>query len=176
MAVGGRYIANALSAGKKAATRQLNPDGSKSLLFESTPHMCANQWHNDSYYGFFLSPSAEMPPQVDHTLRYYDGGFEETMDRREASLILGCRESACQEQIMDRYRNLIRVNHPDMGGSPYLAGKINDAKNILYSRARSDPEWVKSRKRRAEREAKRKEMEENPPGKVDIEKKWRGCL
>ena len=112
-----------------------------------------------------------MPPQVDHTLLYYDVGFEETMDRREASLIRGCRESACQEQIMDRYRNLIRVNHPDMGGSPYLAGKINDAKNILYSRARSDPEWVKSRKRRAEREAKRKEMEENPPGKVDIEKK-----
>ena len=43
MAVGGRYIANALSAGKKAATRQLNPDGSKSLFFACKLHMCTNQ-------------------------------------------------------------------------------------------------------------------------------------
>jgi hypothetical protein len=115
----------------------------------------------------FTIPTApiEVPKIVDHSLSYYEGGFEEPMDRREASLILGCRETACQEQIMERYRLLIRSNHPDMGGSPYIAGKINDAKNLLYSRARSDPEWVRSRKRRAERAARKKEIEEN--GGVD---------
>eukprot|EP00611_Tribonema_gayanum_P020482 TRINITY_DN3746_c0_g1_i1.p1 TRINITY_DN3746_c0_g1~~TRINITY_DN3746_c0_g1_i1.p1 ORF type:complete len:240 (-),score=66.48 TRINITY_DN3746_c0_g1_i1:95-814(-) len=63
--------------------------------------------------------------------RFYDGGFEETMTRREAALILGVRESASPQRIKDAHRRILMLNHPDRGGSTYMAGKINAAKEIL---------------------------------------------
>ena len=62
---------------------------------------------------------------------FYRGGFKSSMDIQEASLILGCRRVADKEKIMKRYRDLMKMNHPDMGGSLYLAAKINEAKQIL---------------------------------------------
>jgi DnaJ family protein C protein 19 len=36
--------------------------------------------------------------------RYYDGGFESKMSRREAALVLGVRESATSSRIKDAHR------------------------------------------------------------------------
>jgi hypothetical protein len=36
--------------------------------------------------------------------RFYDGGFEDAMTRREAALILGVRESATPQRIKDAHR------------------------------------------------------------------------
>lgn len=63
--------------------------------------------------------------------RFYKGGFEEKMTRREAALILGVRESATPERVRERHRKMLMLNHPDMGGSTFLAGKINEAKDFL---------------------------------------------
>ena len=62
---------------------------------------------------------------------FYRGGFKSSMDIQEASLILGCRRVADKEKIMKRYRDVMKMNHPDMGGSLYIASKINEAKQIL---------------------------------------------
>ena len=62
---------------------------------------------------------------------FYQGGFEDTMTKREAALILGVRESSSREKIREAHRHLSRVTHPDTGGSPYLAVKINEAKDLL---------------------------------------------
>ena len=62
---------------------------------------------------------------------FYEGGFEEAMTRREAALILGVRESATREKVREAHRRLALANHPDTGGSPYLAQKINEAKDVL---------------------------------------------
>ena len=62
---------------------------------------------------------------------FYHGGFEDKMTRREAALTLGVRESASAERIKEAHRRILRINHPDMGGSTYLAFKVNEAKELL---------------------------------------------
>jgi DnaJ family protein C protein 19 len=63
--------------------------------------------------------------------KYYEGGFEDTMTKREAALILGVRESSNARRIKDAHRKLLILNHPDTGGSTYISGKLNDAKELL---------------------------------------------
>jgi hypothetical protein len=62
---------------------------------------------------------------------YYEGGFEDKMTKREAALILGVRESTTGDRIKDAHRRILLLNHPDRGGSAYVAAKINEAKDML---------------------------------------------
>ncbi|KAG8197160.1 hypothetical protein JTE90_011320 [Oedothorax gibbosus] len=63
--------------------------------------------------------------------RYYKGGFDAKMTRREAGLILGVSPSASKLKIKDAHKRIMLLNHPDRGGSPYLATKINEAKDMF---------------------------------------------
>ncbi|KAF2150967.1 hypothetical protein K461DRAFT_164127 [Myriangium duriaei CBS 260.36] len=63
---------------------------------------------------------------------FYKGGFESKMSRREAALILETSERGLTKDIIRRkHRQMMLLNHPDRGGSPYLATKINEAKEFL---------------------------------------------
>ncbi|XP_072253725.1 dnaJ homolog subfamily C member 15 [Leuresthes tenuis] len=62
---------------------------------------------------------------------YYKGGFEQKMSRREASLILGISPACTKSKVREAHRKIMVLNHPDKGGSPYLAAKINEAKDLL---------------------------------------------
>lgn len=54
------------------------------------------------------------------------------MTKREASLILELSErTLTKEKIRKNHRALMLLNHPDRGGSPYLASKVNEAKEFL---------------------------------------------
>ncbi|XP_041662454.1 dnaJ homolog subfamily C member 15 [Cheilinus undulatus] len=67
---------------------------------------------------------------------YYKGGFEQKMSRREASLVLGISPTTTKTKVREAHRRIMILNHPDKGGSPYLAAKINEAKDILDKESR----------------------------------------
>jgi len=57
--------------------------------------------------------------------------FEAQMSVAEARAILNLQSFASERQIKQAHRLLMTLNHPDVGGSPYLASKINEAKEVL---------------------------------------------
>ncbi|KAG4072134.1 hypothetical protein HA402_015633 [Bradysia odoriphaga] len=63
--------------------------------------------------------------------KYYKGGFDPKMNKREAALILGVSPSAPKGKVKDAHKKVMLLNHPDRGGSPYLASKINEAKDFM---------------------------------------------
>jgi DnaJ-class molecular chaperone len=53
------------------------------------------------------------------------------MVREEALQILGLKDGASEDEIRAAYRRLMSRLHPDMGGTDYLAAKVNMAKDML---------------------------------------------
>ncbi|CCH60160.1 hypothetical protein TBLA_0C03580 [Henningerozyma blattae CBS 6284] len=66
---------------------------------------------------------------------FLKGGFEPKMNSKEALQILNLREQNLdKKKLKEVHRRIMLANHPDKGGSPYLATKINEAKDLLERR------------------------------------------
>ncbi|WWC70254.1 uncharacterized protein I206_104204 [Kwoniella pini CBS 10737] len=63
--------------------------------------------------------------------KFLKGGFKGKMDKAEALQVLGLKDPITSNKLKDAHRRLMLANHPDRGGSPYLAGKVNEAKGLL---------------------------------------------
>jgi hypothetical protein len=57
------------------------------------------------------------------------------MTREEALRVLGLREGASRDAVIQAHRSLIKKVHPDHGGSDLLAQQVNEAKRILQTDA-----------------------------------------
>ncbi|KAK4772970.1 hypothetical protein SAY87_027989 [Trapa incisa] len=71
------------------------------------------------------------PPKL---RKFYEGGFQPIMNKREAALILGVRERTPADKVREAHRRVMVANHPDAGGSHYLASKINEAKDVMLGK------------------------------------------
>ncbi|CAH0770820.1 unnamed protein product [Bemisia tabaci] len=83
-----------------------------------------------------LNEAMKAIPNIDpktYSNRYYKGGFEPKMSKREASLILGVSPTSSKSKVKEAHKRIMSLNHPDRGGSPYIAAKINEAKDYLDS-------------------------------------------
>ncbi len=52
----------------------------------------------------------------------------------EAYKILGLKKNASISEVKEKYKKMIKYNHPDRGGSEYISSLINEAKNKLVSK------------------------------------------
>lgn len=55
------------------------------------------------------------------------------MDAAQAQQILGLEPDATADEIRAAHKRLINKNHPDKGGSEYLASQINEARDVLLA-------------------------------------------
>ena len=49
----------------------------------------------------------------------------------------GVSPSSNKDRVRDAHKKVMLLNHPDRGGSPYMATKINEAKEYLDSGGRT---------------------------------------
>ena len=56
------------------------------------------------------------------------------MGRAEALSVLGLQDPVSESDVREAWVRLMRVAHPDGGGSDWLAARVNQAKDVLLGR------------------------------------------
>jgi DnaJ family protein C protein 19 len=79
------------------------------------------RWHQGGSGFGFTGPAGTPPPRRQGS----------AMSRSEAYEVLGLKTGASPDEIHAAHRKLMRMAHPDAGGSDWLASRINQARDVL---------------------------------------------
>ncbi|CAH6719017.1 mitochondrial import inner membrane translocase subunit TIM14 [[Candida] jaroonii] len=119
--------------------RKQAPEGSAEWYFDqATNWMGDHPWITGiGLFGFAYAASglikSKQPGYNGKT--FVKGAFGQKMTAKEALQILNLKESnLSQLKLKEQHRKLMLSNHPDKGGSPFLATKVNEAKDFLEKR------------------------------------------
>lgn len=66
-------------------------------------------------------------------INFHKGGFEPKMTVPEAMMILEIKhfDTLTADNLRKQHRHVMINNHPDKGGSSYIAMKVNEARDVL---------------------------------------------
>ncbi|CCH45835.1 Mitochondrial import inner membrane translocase subunit TIM14 [Wickerhamomyces ciferrii] len=113
--------------------------GSIDYYFDQTLTTMGNHPILTGVGGFFLAyfiagRFKSSQPGIDGKA-FYKGGFGPKMSAKEALQILNLKETTLtKKKLKETHRRIMLANHPDKGGSPFVATKINEAKDFLEKR------------------------------------------
>ena len=107
----GRRLADLAQAELMALAAELAGDAQSAALLESYLERVHPAWRQ-------AASGAAAPPAGQ-------------MTADEARAVLGVGPQAGPDEIREAHRRLLKKMHPDVGGSDYLAAKINQAKDLL---------------------------------------------
>jgi hypothetical protein len=85
------------------------------------------------------------------------------MSESEALEVLGLCPNADPAEVNEAHRRLMQLIHPDRGGSPYLAVKVNQAKDMLLNRFRPQSDLSASARPRKTRRRDRDQPDLSEP-------------
>lgn len=119
--------------------RKQAPEGSAEWYFDQgTEWMGQHPWMTG--FGalgvvYFLSGFVKTRQPNLNGKAFVKGTFGTKMSASEALQILNLKESTLSKaRLKEHHRKLMMANHPDKGGSSYLATKVNEAKDFLEKR------------------------------------------
>ncbi|MCX8569364.1 MULTISPECIES: DnaJ domain-containing protein [Hyphomicrobiales] len=115
----GKALASLGLAELKALFRELSGDPESLQLLETYLDGRFPVWREDT------------KPDGDHRQRVAPGSG--AMTKEEAYKVLGLEAGAAAADVRKAHRRLIQRLHPDLGGSSFLAARINEAKDVLLS-------------------------------------------
>lgn len=112
----GRRLSELSQAQAGALWREVQGDADSARVLESWLDRAWPDWR---------PPDQEPPPPA----------AASAMSEEEARAVLGVGPGAGEEEIRAAHRRLMMANHPDHGGSTWIASRINQAKDLLLKAA-----------------------------------------
>jgi hypothetical protein len=121
-------LAGEVLAGQFQGARldQLSADQLRALLAECEPADAQSARLLETYLDRVHANWREQARSEDRS-----AGADTRMTREEAWQVLGLEPGASPDEIRAAHRRLMTKLHPDLGGSNYLASKINAARDML---------------------------------------------
>ncbi len=116
----GRVLARISATDLAVLRREISQDGNSVMLLDAYLDSRLPGWREDLKFDPRAGAGSAARPGE--------------MTEQEAHEILGLEAGATLTEIRDAHRRLIKMMHPDVGGSAFLAAKINEAKDRLIRR------------------------------------------